>query len=471
MDGRNLLSKELLNELYCNQKKNMREVGAELSVSASTVYEYLKKFDIMRRQRGERIDNPTLEQRLPKDELKSLYYIQGKSLNEIGEMYGVGCSTVRHLMDRYELKRRPPIRQSKFKELIDGKTLKQLYWEQGNSTREIGKILCISQPSVRRLMLDSGIEARKSNEALKRPLQQRLSKEMLKNLYIDLRKSSIEISKITGERSESIVTLLKRYNINARSYSESNHIRFSRVERVNTSFFKKESRELFYILGLLLTDGYLTGNDIIGLGLTDRDVIDWVSATIGYKNEIHIESLDKCYAMGKLVENPKPTYKLKFQSKEVADVLRKYCMVPRKSLILECPSVPDIYISDFIRGIMDGDGWVMANHFKRSDGVMVTRARIGIGSASEKFIVGVKALIEKLIGGDRKVYCDKSQRMFRYIVTRKEDVIFLVEKLYADNAFGMSRKMMKIVPVSRERTIEKYVIPPRSRDKSGRFCK
>ena len=45
---------------------------------------------------------------IPEDVLRNLYYVEGKTIEEIAENYGVTKPTVIRQMDKYELKRRIP---------------------------------------------------------------------------------------------------------------------------------------------------------------------------------------------------------------------------------------------------------------------------------------------------------------------------------------------------------------------------
>ncbi|MCB5934278.1 hypothetical protein LI012_00855 [Caldibacillus thermoamylovorans] len=69
------------------------------------------------------------------------------------------------------------------------------------------------------------------------------------------------------------------------------------------------------------------------------------------------EIMDADYVLGGYGPTKK-THTLIINSKLIADDLRKIGIYENKSLTVPFPNVPNEYLPSFIRGVIDGDGWV-----------------------------------------------------------------------------------------------------------------
>lgn len=131
----------------------------------------------------------------------------------------------------------------------------------------------------------------------------------------------------------------------------------------------------------MLTDGYITSRGYdVGIDLIDQDCIEFLSNTIGKKYTV-----EKSYGLGE-----KDRYRLLLSDKQLVENLKKYGVVPNKSLILD--KVPlsseeeEKFLPYIIRGIIDGDGNVSPTSYGAPS--------FKIYSASEKFIDWVKEMLE-----------------------------------------------------------------------------
>lgn len=205
--------------------------------------------------------------------------------------------------------------------------------------------------------------------------------------------------------------------------------------KVDINFFREESPELFYILGLFASDGCVYRNTM-QIHMNDRDIIEWVARTIGYTGAIKelertggfYEKTDKVTSIG---------YFIRFTSAEIKDLFAKYGVTERKALTLEFPEVPDEMIPHFIRGVFDGDGGIyLATRIinKRE----YKRTKVHFSSGSYKFLVRLKEIIEQKVGNNVKI--TKGTRCYIYAFEAKKDVINFGEWMYADGHFGGGRK-------------------------------
>ncbi|WP_344912059.1 LAGLIDADG family homing endonuclease [Amphibacillus indicireducens] len=120
-----------------------------------------------------------------------------------------------------------------------------------------------------------------------------------------------------------------------------------RKHKINENFFKTWSHEMAWILGLFITDGCVN-KSISRVSLTQKNqtILHLVA-----KYMIADYILMKSY-------KTRTTATLNINSKEIKYDLMNLGVLPNKSLTVQFPSVPDEFLSSFIRGVVDGDGWV-----------------------------------------------------------------------------------------------------------------
>lgn len=184
-----------------------------------------------------------------------------------------------------------------------------------------------------------------------------------------------------------------------------------------------------YFAGLMLTDGWVHGNQI-ALSMTDRDVIEFVCTYFGKEPDIIHKS-----------GNRKVQYRFCMNNERIVNELKRFGIVERKSLTLQPPKLKKSevhYISYLIRGIIDGDGWV------RKDA-----GEFFICSMSCDFIMWCKRVLENhfkfvplnVIHKDDGIYCLRSSDI--------RNMLLLYVHVYY-SSFGMARKYNKFVKRFRE---------------------
>lgn len=153
---------------------------------------------------------------------------------------------------------------------------------------------------------------------------------------------------------------------------------------VNTNFFKKWSPEMSYILGFIAADGNIHWDP-------NPPKCYWcLTITAAEKDKEHLEKIRKIMRSTKeLLYSPSTkSYRLIVNNKILCCDLMKLGIKPRKSLTLNFPRIPQKFLRDFIRGIIDGDGNVYYLNRKRSP-----YFEIRIYSGSEKFLKELKRKI------------------------------------------------------------------------------
>lgn len=129
----------------------------------------------------------------------------------------------------------------------------------------------------------------------------------------------------------------------------------------NLDVFFREDALTYYLLGVFMTDGHIrinksrTNSRIIGLCSVDIDWLGTIRDLICPELPIKFDkqTSDICGS-------------ITIQSSDLSDWFIKMGCVPRKSLILKFPKIPEQYLPDFIRGCIDGDGTVYIGKSKNN---------------------------------------------------------------------------------------------------------
>ncbi len=198
---------------------------------------------------------------------------------------------------------------------------------------------------------------------------------------------------------------------------------------VDESFFDDLNEKSAYLLGYIYADGNINYN---------LDKCYWaLTITASAKDRIHLENLRVMLSSTKplLFSAKTNSYRLIANSKKLCQSLIGLGVVPRKSLIVKFPHLPNNFLRHFIRGIIDGDGNVRYVNRKRSPYFEIT-----IASGSKAFCEGLIKAVEKNTGisaNARKI----NQNLFiiQYSCSRGEK---LAEFVYSDANIFLERKYL-----------------------------
>ena len=148
--------------------------------------------------------------------------------------------------------------------------------------------------------------------------------------------------------------ILKQNGVYIRSYAESKQVQ--RKYFVNDDYFKTQTHNMAYILGLLAADGSISKNEngiFINLRDYDKQILEDINKEVDSTRPIKIytRSDENC-----------PMAKFAVWSSTWKQDLSVYGIVPQKTFILNPPYyLKKEYIISYIRGYFDGDGsayWV-----------------------------------------------------------------------------------------------------------------
>jgi len=197
-----------------------------------------------------------------------------------------------------------------------------------------------------------------------------IEKAKLQLLYIDKKYSQDKVAKILHCSQWVISNRLRSFNIKTRPKTWNLGKRKYEFDR---NFLRNITLDIAWILGLLVSDGFVTNNAIaanFGLKLKqeDEDVLFKVKRILKYQGPI-LTGIGKLRHRGIIKEFPYSLFRI--NERNIVRQLEQIGIKQNKTLnenFLKCISETDNEktISSFIRGIYDGDGSVLYDKKRNS---------------------------------------------------------------------------------------------------------
>ena len=234
-------------------------------------------------------------------------------------------------------------------------------------------------------------------------LRLRLKRDELRKLYIKEKRSLEDIARSYGVSRVAIWKYCKAEKLRRRSLSE------ARLEaqkkgkvsqnyfEINERFFSKWSQEMAYVLGLIATDGCVSRSGVVSLCINDKDLIEKVKDIMGSAHKI------------KYYGHQEGLYSFSFSRQKLCVDLSWLGVFPNKSLNIRFPDVPDAFLTDFIRGVFDGDGSV---YFEKKNPRFPLRSIFL--SSSKDFIITLESKLQGLGMPKRVIYEQKTKNAISY---------------------------------------------------------
>lgn len=207
-------------------------------------------------------------------------------------------------------------------------------------------------------------------------------------------------------------------------------------------FSSIKTEEDAYWLGIMYSDGWIRSDrNEIGLGSIDKEMIERFQTYTGTANQIQIKKPDYCKGkmlpQGRVCQTSKAFYTLTFSSKKTKENLKNLGCLPKKSLILCCPTieqVPDQLLWHFFRGYVDGDGWIQYDTHKH-------RYTIGF-IGTQKFVEELTTRLKIQHYGKMKKQGDNGIT-FSFVINKKELVQKILNQMYFNSSIYLTRKHQK----------------------------
>ena len=239
-----------------------------------------------------------------------------------------------------------------------------------------------------------------------------------------------------------ILSGIKKYTKNELFNPDLNESYFSKIDYGNKAYF----------IGLLIADGNVfkyTDNSnrqaSISVTLAEED------SYILYKFKEELNSKTALIA-DKRRDSIANTFA--FRSNKIADDLAKYSIIPNKTFHTYLPEVPEQYMSDLIRGILDGDGSIRCkqggkenrNRFFHYIGFCGTHKLMQDISdyLSDKLNLNVRP----------KVYDYKDRNLSEIHISNIADICKVGDFLYKDAELYLIRKYNKFINIKNHYNIQ-----------------
>ena len=189
-----------------------------------------------------------------------------------------------------------------------------------------------------------------------------------------------------------------------------------------------KDKDLWYLVGLIATDGNLSlDGRHINITSKDHDYLEKLKITLGLKNKIG----------KKFNSNHQMSHQIQIANKNFYEFLLSIGLTPKKSLTLGDLKVPDACFSDFVRGVIDGDGcirsWIHPSNKKE-------QWSLRIYSAAPKFTAWLHARIKQNLLAEGRIHKDSRART-SVIKFGKLAAKRILGQCYYNECLSLDRKM------------------------------
>lgn len=246
-----------------------------------------------------------------------------------------------------------------------------------------------------------------------------------------------ELSKIFNLDKATLERIAKEQNIIRPNQNRIN-------KRILSNYFSNiDTPEKAYWLGLLITDGSVDsykGHYRIRLQLQAQD------------KEI-LEKFQKCLQLdSKIIENKregKHAFSVQFNDKQIFQDLANYNIVPNKTYLIKnlpLDKIPQAFLKDYARGLLDGDGCITFSSDKTTD------VSINFTSYYQSIVKDFQFLIDNLIGKqqhNKNIYTTAWHTQWR----GKQQVLKILDILYKDSTIYLQRKYNKYLELRYSQSI------------------
>ena len=177
-------------------------------------------------------------------------------------------------------------------------------------------------------------------------------------------------------------------------------------QSINESFFSAWSNEMAYVLGFVITDGNISGNTL-SISQNERYILERIN-----------DAMESDYKITRRSNGKNDIHTLSIYRKSIVEDLKSLGVLEAKSRDIRMPNIPNEYLPHFIRGVIDGDGWVQDRGYV-----------MNVTNASKSFAESLHEIFNDR-GLNGRI--TEQGNAFRVWVSGKQDVIDLAEWLYED---------------------------------------
>jgi len=190
---------------------------------------------------------------------------------------------------------------------------------------------------------------------------------------------------------------------------------------------KIEGANLWYLVGLITSDGNLS-KDGRHVDITSKDgaFLQLIREQSGLISQVCIKNKD----------TRKQAYRIQIANKNFYNFLLSIGLTQHKSLTLNALKIPNQYFTDFLRGLIDGDGCIR-KWIHPSNGREQWSLRIYSGSG--EFMKWLENTVEYLLKIKGKIHKQSdTQWILKYGKMAAREI---AKQCYYKNCFGLARKI------------------------------
>lgn len=337
-----------------------------------------------------------------KDELENK--LKEKSVIQIAKEYSCSENTIRRAMKKYGL-----VKTSK-KPYQNKETLLDML--QTKTVQEIADYFSVDNHTISRWINKNNISF---ND--KKPYR---NKEWLEQKLKEFNGSLSEISKETGYKKDTMLEWCYKFNLKHTPD-------FNRKYNLNIDYFKEIDSEIkAYYLGFGMADFGMDKNCYsfeFRLKKDDKYIIEKLAKELNYTADLYHYK-----------DNVREGYALNISSRNICRDLIYHGIVPNKSGKEILPNtVPKKLIKHFVRGFIDGDGYIGGENDKT----------LAICSMSYNILLSIKLFLEKELNikeYEIRPTLKESGNILYYYKIYGDSFIKVLDYLYKDSTIYLTRK-------------------------------
>ena len=354
---------------------------------------------------------------------------EGYSAKEIEKQTGRGHTTIHNVLLREGLITSDILTEEQKQKILELK-------EQGLNCVEIGKQIGRANKTVSAFLVRNGISSEQK-------IENKLSEKVLNDICEAYKngESAATIKKRFSLDNVSERAILKHCNEHGIKPRPTG--KFANIK--NEDFFETiDTEEKAYILGLLITDGYVIypNRDTphnphwgITLKTEDKYVLERIKELVG----CNVKIIDRERNRTGMKTSTTYESQLIVCSRKMVEDLSKYSVTQRKTYTAEIPIIRQDLMPHLIRGIFDGDGCISSNRISFAGNIKVL-------SALQKYLEEkIQINKTKIWGREHVSKANEKTTCYKFSFSRKQDVTNFYHLIYDNATIYLSRKKDKFV--------------------------
>ena len=291
----------------------------------------------------------------------------------------------------------------------------KLYCEDGLSISYIAKnIYKCRQSSISNILKENNIQKRPQTSVRK---LNKIEQQTIIDLYTNHKYSQSQLA----QKFSCTTYLIHKVLID-------NNIKIVTQPRINKEvkedyFTNIDTERKAYFLGFIFADGCIYKNQLsLEIHVRDKDLLETFKKELSLNSKISIRKRENSETCCVRVSSP-----------QIANDLEKYGIIRNKTYqTTHLPKIKESVLPHFIRGLIDGDGWIT----KGKNG----RYYVGFCSYSKSVCEDFKRYCEILINDKINNSILKSNNCYSCTFQNQSQIKRLITALYKDNTICLSRK-------------------------------